>query len=94
MKSFFSNMFDESLLVYLDDLLVFNADIELHYDDIHRTLEWLHENKLKAKGSKSKLAVAKVEYLGHIVENETVAMDPEKICIVVYWPVPILVKQF
>ena len=82
-----------SLLVYLDDLLVFSADIELHYDDICKTLEWLHENKLKAKGSKCEFSVSKVKYLGHIVENGTVAMDPEKICAVVDWPVPILVKQ-
>ena len=45
---------------------------------------------LKAKGSKCVFAVTKVEYLGHIVENGTVAMDPEKICAVVdcqflYW---------
>ena len=50
--------------------------------------------KLKAKGSKCEFSVTKVEYLGHIVENGTVAMDPEKICAVVDWPVPILVKQF
>ena len=78
MNSIFSDMLDESLLVYLDNLLVFSADIELHYDDIHKTLEQLCENKLKAKGSKCEFAVPKVEYLGHIVENRTVAMDPEK----------------
>ena len=72
-------MLDESLLVYLDNLLVFSADIESHYDNIFKTLEPLHENKLKAKGSKREFAVSKVTYLSHIVENGTVAMDPEKI---------------
>ena len=52
MHSIFSDILDESLLVYLNDLLVFSADIESHYNDIHKTLEQLHENKLKAKGSK------------------------------------------
>ena len=52
------------------------------------------ENKLKVKGSKCKSAVTKVNYLSHIVEYGTVVMDPEKICAVVDWPVPILVKQF
>ena len=68
---------------YLDDLLVFSADIELHCDDIYKTLERLCENKLKAKGSKCEFAVTKVKYLGYIVENGTDAMNPEKIRAVV-----------
>ena len=80
-------------MVYLDDLLVVSADIELHYNDVHKTLDWLCESKLKSKGSKCEFAVAKVKYLGHIVEKGTVAMDPEKVCAVVDWPVPLLVRQ-
>ena len=74
-------------MVYLDDLLVFSADIELHYNDIYKTLEQLCDNHLNAKGSKCKFAVPKVEYLSYIVENGTVAMDPEKFRAVVEWPV-------
>ena len=62
-------MLDKSLLVYLDNLLVFSADIEPHDDDIRKTLEQVHVNKVKAKGSKCEYAVTKVDYLGHIVEN-------------------------
>ena len=79
MNSIFSDILDESLLVYIDNLHVFNADIELHYDDICQTLEWLHENRLKTKVSKCDFAVTKFKNLGHIVENRTVAMGPEKI---------------
>ena len=68
-NSILSDILDESLLIYLDNLLVFNADIELHYNDICKTLERLCENILKAKGSKCEFSVTKVEYLGHIVEN-------------------------
>ena len=38
-------------------------------------------------------AITKVEYLGHIVEKRTVAIDPEKMRAVVAWLVPISVKQ-
>ena len=58
-----------------------------------KSLEQLYEHKLKAKGSKCEFAATKVEYLGHIVENGTIAMYPEKICAVEDWPVPILIKQ-
>ena len=94
MNSIFSDMLDESLLDYLDNLLVFSAGIELYYDYICKTLEQLYENKLKAKGSKCGFAVTKVEYFGHIVENGTIAIDPEKIRVIVAWPLPVSVKQF
>ena len=93
MNSIFSDMLDENLLFYLDNLLVFSVDIELHYDDICKALEQLCKYHLKAKGSKCEFVVTKVEYLGHILENRAVAMDPEKIHTVVYWTVPILIKQ-
>ena len=38
MNSIFSDMLDESLLVNLDDLLVFSTDIESYYDDMRKTL--------------------------------------------------------
>ena len=93
MNSIFSDMLDKILLVYLDDLVLFSADIELHYNDLCETLEQLYDNKLKAKGSKCEFAVSKVEYLGYIVENRTIAMDPKKICAVIDWLLPVLVKQ-
>ena len=86
-------MLDESLLVYLDALLIFSTDIESHYDNVCTSLEWLCENKLKAEGSNCEFSIIKVEYLGHIVENGTVDMDPEKIFAVVNWLLPVLVKQ-
>ena len=69
--------------MYLDDLLVFSTDIESYYYDVYKTLELLHKNKLKAKGSQCEFFVTKVKYLGHIVKSGTVTMDPEKICAVV-----------
>ena len=78
MNSIFSDMLDESLLVYLGDSFVFNADIELYFDEVCKTLERLHEHKLKAKGSKCGFVVTKIEYLGNIVENRTVCYGPWK----------------
>ena len=52
------------------------------------------QKQVKAKSRKHEFIVTKVEYLGYIVENVTVAMDSEKSHAVVNWPVTILVKQF
>ena len=58
MNSIFSDMLDEILSVYLDNLLVFGANIKFQYDDICKTLEQLRENKLNAKSSKYEFTVS------------------------------------
>ena len=49
MNSIFSNILDGSLLVYLDNLLVFSPDIDSHNADVQKKLFQLHEHMLKAK---------------------------------------------
>ena len=46
---FFSNILDENLLVYLDNLLIFSTNVKLYYYDVCKTMEWLNENNLKVK---------------------------------------------
>ena len=46
MNVIFSDILYESLLIYLDDLLVYSADIELYYNNVYKTLEQLHEKKV------------------------------------------------
>ena len=66
MNSIFSDMLDENLLVYLDNILIFSADIKSHYDDVQKSLERFCENELRAKDSKCELGTTKVEYLGQL----------------------------
>ena len=88
MNSVFSDMLDERLLVYLDDLLVYSESLDQHLIDVRQTLQRLRDNQLKAKRSKCEFAVQHVEYLGHIIAKGTVAMDPSKVSAVREWPVP------
>ena len=93
MNSIFSDMMDESLLVYLDNLLIFSSDIDSHYADVRKMLLQLCEHIFEAKSSKFIFSAMKLKYLGHIVINITIAMNPEKVRAVVSWPPPILVKS-
>ena len=66
MNSIFSDMLDESLLVYLDNLLIFSTDIESHYDDVHKNLEQLHQNKLRQKVASVNLLLPKLSTLAKL----------------------------
>lgn len=55
-------------------------------------LEILSTNKLYAKMSKCKFGVLQIEYLGHLISQDGVSVDPAKIKSVVEWPVPMTLK--
>ena len=56
-------------------------------------LSRLHEHNLKLKGSKCEFFKGQVSYLGHIVSEQGIQTDPEKIEVVKTWPVPTTVKE-
>ena len=62
--------------VYLDDILVFSKNEQDHADHLCWVITKLREHKLKAKRKKSAFGLAKLQYLGHIVKNSTLSMDP------------------
>ena len=53
----------------------------------------LKKNVLFAKLSKCSFGVLEIEYLGHIVLGEGVAMDATKVQAVLEWPTPLNIKQ-
>ena len=51
-------------------------------------LKFLREHKLYAKLSKCEFYKDKIHYLGHIISNKGISMDPEKIEAIMNWPTP------
>ena len=62
--------------VYLDDILLFSKNKHDHAEHLRWVLTKLREHKLKAKCKKSAFGLAELQYLGHIVKNSTISMDP------------------
>jgi hypothetical protein len=56
-------------------------------------LQILRDNQLTAKMSKCDFAVSQVEYLGHIISNIGVAINPAKIKYMQTWPQQKTIKQ-
>ena len=67
---------DVFAMVYLDDILVFSKNEHDHAKHLRWVLTKLREHKLKAKRRKSAFGLAELQYLGHIVKNSTISMDP------------------
>jgi hypothetical protein len=92
MNQIFKPYLRRFILVFFDDILVYNRDMESHTIHLNITLDTLRQNQLFAKLSKCKLCCGEVEYLGHIITGQGVCADPWKIQAMVDWPFPKNIK--
>ena len=65
--------------IYLDDLIIFSSTLEEHLERLDIVLRRLKECNLKLNLKKCKFLQTKVKYVGHIVSENGVEADPEKI---------------
>jgi hypothetical protein len=68
----------KSVLVFMDDILVYSSSIEAHVTHLTEVLQLLRQAQLFVKTSKCSFACDSLEYLGHIISAEGVATDPKK----------------
>lgn len=83
----------KTCLVYLDDVIVYSKTFDEHLDRLREVFERLQAAGLKLKPKKCQLFQRSVQYLGHIISEDGVKTDPEKIRTVAEWPMPITAKQ-
>ena len=89
MNNVFSKYLDKFVLVFLDDTLVYSKNEEEHEEHLRLTLQFLREHQLYAKLSKCEFYRDRIQYLGHIISEEGISVDPKKIEAIINWPTPI-----
>ncbi|GAA5875060.1 hypothetical protein JCM1840_001753 [Sporobolomyces johnsonii] len=81
------------VVVYLDDILVYSPDDSSHQQYVRTVLRDLLNAHLYAKIDKCDFGKSEVEFLGYLVGNRTVRMDPGKLDSIRDWPPPSSVKE-
>ncbi|KAG1664303.1 hypothetical protein FOA52_005701 [Chlamydomonas sp. UWO 241] len=79
---------DRSVVVCLDDILIFSRTKEEHLKHLAEVLEILRRHQLYARLSKCEFGKRQTTFLGHIVSGQGIEMEPSKINAVVEWPAP------
>jgi hypothetical protein len=74
------------VLVFIDDILIYSKKREEHEEHIRLVLQVLREHQLYAKLRKCDFFQNQVHYLGHVISEEGVAVDPDKIRSIMEWP--------
>ncbi|KAJ8474222.1 hypothetical protein ONZ45_g16023 [Pleurotus djamor] len=89
MNDLFRDLITEGVVViYLDDILIFTESRDEHRKVLRRVLKILQDNKLYLRPEKCEFEQTKIEYLGVVVSEGKVEMDPAKIAGVAEWPEP------
>lgn len=83
----------DKIFVYLDDLLIISSSYEEHISLIRLVAKLLSEAGLTINIDKSHFLLKEIKYLGFLVGEKGLRVDPEKVEAIVEFPVPATVKQ-
>ncbi|XP_052623591.1 uncharacterized protein LOC128128868, partial [Lactuca sativa] len=79
---------DNFVIVFIDDILVYSRSKEEHGQHLRQVLETLRSEKLYAKLSKCEFWLRSVNFLGHVVSQDGIHVDPSKVKAVEGWATP------
>jgi hypothetical protein len=79
MNKVFMEYIDQFVVVFIDDILVYSPEEETHEDHLRLILQKLRDNQLYAMFSKCDFWLKEVAFLGHIVTDGGIKVDPGKI---------------
>ncbi|XP_066384554.1 uncharacterized mitochondrial protein AtMg00860-like [Miscanthus floridulus] len=76
------------MLVFFDDILIYNSSWVAHLQHVNTVLKALRAHHLHLKRSKCSFGVKSMAYLGHVISEGGVAMDVDKVAAVAAWLTP------
>lgn len=88
MDKIFGDQNFQTILTYLDDILVFGRDFKETLERLEMVLSRLKANNLKIRPEKCQLFKEQLRYLGHLISERGMAPDDEKIKAITDWKKP------
>jgi hypothetical protein len=88
MNDVFCEYFDDFMVCYTDDIVIFLKNMEDHEHHVHLVLEKLWKVGLYAKLKKCEFHQFEVEFLGYIIFGNDIHMDFCKVQTIVDWVTP------
>ncbi len=80
-------------LTYLDDVILFSRDWTTHSSHLRQLFQAFRNAGLKLKASKCTLAADSVKYLGHVVNQQGVQPNQDKVSAIQSYPAPHEIKS-
>ena len=78
----------EDMLANLDDVICFHSNFEDHFKEIERLLTAVRKSGFKLWGRKCQFEKRSVKFLGHVINQNDIRPQPEKLDIIREWQTP------
>jgi hypothetical protein len=88
MNRIFQPYLDKFVVIFIDDILIYSRDPQEHAVHLRIVQETLREKQLYAKFSKCEFWLSEVKFLGHVISQGGIAVDPSKVEAVLNWERP------
>jgi hypothetical protein len=88
MNKVFMKYLDKFVVVFIDDILIFSKNEEEHDGHLRLVLQKLRENQLYTKLSKCEFWLKEVLFVGYVISEGGISMDPSKVKSVLSWSTP------
>ena len=93
MNDIFRDMLDHTVLIYLDDILIFSDSPSDHHQHVREVLKRLIQHALYAKAEKCEFDVTETDFLGFRISPTGVSMANNKVEAVTAWPMPTKIRE-
>lgn len=88
MNQIFYDCVDVFMVVYMDDLLIFSKDEKSHLEHLDIVLSRLKDHQLYVSPKKCEFMKTEISFLGLIVGQKGLRVDPKKVEVLREWPQP------
>ena len=85
MNRLFHEYLDLFVIVFIDDILIFSKIMEEHEEHLKIVFQILREKKLYEKFKKCEFWLDQVVFLGYVISEVGISVDPSKVEVVVDW---------
>jgi hypothetical protein len=79
MNDVFHEYLDDFVVCYIDDIIIFSKNMEVHERHVCLVLEKLQEVRLYVKLEKCEFHQSEVQFLGYVIFGDDICMDPHKV---------------
>ena len=92
MNNLFTNLLDQGIIVFLDDILVYSHTRDKHVQLLHKVFDKLHEHRFYCKLKKCSFFHMTTTFLGFDVTLEGLKISDAKLKNLRDWPLPTTMK--
>ncbi|GET02908.1 pol polyprotein [Rhizophagus clarus] len=93
MDKVLGNLKEKFVMVYLDNIIIYSKTFQEHLQHIEEVFDKIRQANFRLKAEKCHFGAKELQFLGHVVGEEGIKPDPEKIDKIVNYPIPANIRD-